>query len=149
MTIQELIDVGFTRVASWQLDESGQAFYKEELPAEPGLYLFVVKEKVQYVGSTLVNLRTRMHKYEKRQAMGDSKRPVHCKLAEELAKDVPVEIYFRSISADERTPWDGLSVSVLLGAEAALIATLHPLWNRRGRTLLLDSTSVNSDDEQT
>ena len=81
--------------------------------------------------------------------MGYSKRPVHCKLAEELAKDVPVEIYFRSISADERTPWDGLSVSVLLGAEAALIATLHPLWNRRGRTLLLDSTSVNSDDEQT
>jgi hypothetical protein len=47
MTIEELIDVGFTRVATWQRDESGQAFYKERLPAKPGLYLFVVKEKVQ------------------------------------------------------------------------------------------------------
>jgi hypothetical protein len=149
MTIEELVGVGFCLVATWQRDESGQAFYKakKQLPEEPGLYLFVVKNQVQYVGSTLVSLRQRMEKYKKRQAKGSSKRPVHSKLAAELASGVRVGIYFRPISADERTPWRGLSVSVLLGAEAALIASLHPLWNRRGRALLLDSRSVNGDND--
>lgn len=146
MTIKELIDMGFRQVATWQRDE-GHALYKGTLPEKPGIYLFVVKAEVQYVGSTLVNLRDRMDKYKKRQANGDLNRPVHCGLAAQLANNIPVEIYFRHISADQRTPWDSLSVSVLLGAEAALITTLQPLWNRRGRTLLLDSTSVNEDND--
>jgi hypothetical protein len=149
MTIKELITMGFRQEATWERDELGHALYKGKLPDKPGIYLFVVNAEVQYVGSTLVNLRDRMDKYKKRQANGDLSRPVHRELAAALAKNIPVEIYFRHISADERTPWDSLSVSVLLGAEAALIATLQPIWNRRGRALLLDSTSVNDDTEVT
>jgi hypothetical protein len=49
---------------------------------------------IQYLGSTSVNLRERMDKYKNHQAKDSSKRPVHSKLAAELARGAAVEIYF-------------------------------------------------------
>jgi len=49
-----------------------------------------------------------------------------------------VEIFVREIGNAERTSWENLPVSLLLGVEAAFIEDLNPAWNRRGRKSIED-----------
>jgi hypothetical protein len=89
-----------------------------------------------------------MTNYQRRQGEGKSSRLVHVSLRDAISSGERIEIHTRPVEKAERAEWRGLPVSVILGAEAALIEDLHPIWNRRGRLLLLDRAAVNEDDPE-
>ncbi len=148
VTFDEMKSVGgFFQVAEWRRSTDGIISCEGDVPSKPGLYLFAVEQHVRYVGSALERLDKWMQSYQRRQRDNRSNRPVHAGLAEAINKGERVEIYVRPIPENARNVWQGLPVSVILGVEAALIADLNPLWNRRGRVLLLDTESVDEKSE--
>ncbi|ANT49755.1 GIY-YIG nuclease family protein [Mesorhizobium amorphae] len=101
----------------------------KEVPSASAIYVLIQKEQVCYVGSA-DNLRRRLGSYLRRQNAGaPSPRPVHKLLHEALRK---AEVYVLCLTFEKRGRWvEKLPVDMILGAEAGLIATLMPDWNRR------------------
>jgi|GEM_PF-4921826 len=133
MKLSELEAVGLTRVGTLTRGADGKAVMAGTVPAEPGLYLFVVGEDVRFVGSTAGGLAKKMGYYRRMHNEAAAAGPVIAQLKRTLINGDSVSIYTRAIGPAERLDWQGLPVSVLRGIEAALIQSLTPAWNRRGR----------------
>jgi hypothetical protein len=146
MTLDELKTLGFQRQAAWARDKAGNTICRGDIPDTAGLYLFCVTSEIRYVGAALGSLRRRMRSYQRRQHNRSSTRPVHKKLAEAIERGEFVEVFTRAIDVQASTEYLGLPVSIILGAEAALIARINPERNRRGRAALLDSQAATADD---
>jgi len=152
ITLAELIDAGFRLSAKLHKNDAGDPVLSSGTPLESGIYLFVVENRIRYVGSAAKSLSRRMNSYARRQKLAAhqkqalSTRPVHVELAKVLAGNHDVEIYTCAIAAGERIVWNRLPVSVRLGLEAALIIDIDPPWNRVGRSLPLDSDDDDLED---
>lgn len=145
MKLNDLTDLGFKLIAEWHLHEDGLVSLVGRVPAEVGIYLFVVDARVRYVGSAADGLGHRMRSYSRRQNSNPAGRPVHEGLSSALKAGENVQVFTLAVPAEARTAWGKLPVSALLGIEAALIEDLHPLWNRRGRKLVLETDEVPGD----
>ncbi|WP_181176424.1 GIY-YIG nuclease family protein [Mesorhizobium sp. B2-3-5] len=101
----------------------------KELPNVSAIYALLHKDQVRYIGSA-ENLRRRLGSYLRRQNAGaTSPRPVHKLLHTALYE---AEVYVLCLTIEKRGRWvEKLPVDMMLGAEAGLIATLIPDWNRR------------------
>jgi hypothetical protein len=147
MTLDDLNAAGFQHKGYWCCDEAGDAICRGGIPNVPGLYLFTVDSEIRYVGAALESLLKRMGSYQRRQRDGQSKRPVHVELRKTIRRDETVRIYVRETDVAAVIKWGDLPVSIILGAEAALIRAIDPQWNRRGRTTELDSKAVRGSDD--
>jgi hypothetical protein len=139
--IKELKNAGFQCTGKWCNGTSGVSC-KGSIPKKPGVYLFVVKQRIKYVGSAR-NLCERMKRYQGKQrqpTQGNERktRPVHSRLSKLIRKSKIVKVYTLPIDNNEPYRWkDLLPVDLILGIEAALIAEINPRWNRRGRKPML------------
>lgn len=133
-----LIVEKFIPTSTWERDGHGQAHINGDVPAQPGVYLFVIGGKIYYVGSAVSSLRSRMASYRRRQNGGLPSRPVHIELSKALDEGKLVEVFTLVIPEPIEVGREGLPVDYAIGLEAGLIRTLNPPWNRRGSKLVLD-----------
>ena len=137
-----LLAAGFKPIAIWRRTDTGKVQCEGEIPTSTGIYVFAVADVVRYIGAAK-NLRDRILSYKRRQDNPKpGRRPIHEKLTKSLERGGEVEVYVLEKDLSAQVTWKGLPVDPILGVGAALIASLNPVWNQRGRTLLLDSDTV-------
>jgi hypothetical protein len=117
------------RTFQWADGEYSMTPTMPPLPTSEGIYAFVAKGELKYVGAAK-NLRKRLLSYLRRQKKPTSSRPVHGLLQIELGTG-PVEVFVRLFN-ERTTLYENLPIDLVLGVEAGLIAKLNPPWNRRG-----------------
>lgn len=129
--LDRLRHAGFARSGVLRRTPSSVAF-EGTAPREPGVYAFLVRGEVTYIGAAQRGLRNRVESYLRQQTQRRSTRPVHAALAIALESD-DVEVL---TVVPEDADWNGLPVNTIAGLEAGLIKALKPAWNRRGVTVL-------------
>jgi hypothetical protein len=137
--LNELIAAKFERTGVWRRNEQGLSLCEGPIPKSPGVYLFIVGGVIRYIGSAQRSLHSRMKSYERRQRDGKSIRPVHVALGKAIDGCVPVEVHTLVIDEPLRDGLEGLPIDYAVGLEAGLIRAVDPVWNRRGRTQILDA----------
>jgi hypothetical protein len=140
--LNSLIAVKFQKTGTWHRNEQGQAICVGPVPKSPGVYLFVVDGVVHYIGSSLKSLHSRMRGYERRQRGRTPQRPIHSELGNAIEARTVVKVHTVVIKEPIQYDPDGLPVDYAIGLEAGLIQALNPMWNRRGRKLVLDNNDL-------
>jgi hypothetical protein len=129
--LAQIVAAGFTRSAIWREAEQTQVF--AEVPAEPGIYAFVVEGQVRYIGKTHTTLRGRMMNYQRRQRMQALSRPVHLAITEVHRGKGEIEVYTIVPDLSDHRLWNGLRVDFVVGLEAGMIQQFKPVWNQPPR----------------
>ena len=127
-----LKDLKFNLIGEYFLNEAGEVDVKhnvEKLSTGNRLvYLFAVKDKIMYVGSTKRGYR-RPLRYYRNINKKDKLRKVHSGIKEVLDSGEKVHIYAR-IFENIEMEFEGLSLNPFLAYEEALIERLDPDWNK-------------------
>lgn len=128
--IRHLKDAGFKEAGKWKLNSRPRLpQFEGQMPEEPGVYAFVVKRKVRYIGSAQRGLHRRFRSYTNPKNKGTVATRIRKHVSDALAKGDDVKVL-----AIICTPlsWNGLPVNLVAGLEEGLIRSLKPKWNRRG-----------------
>jgi hypothetical protein len=145
-SLTTLVAAGFVRAGIWRGGEDIHHF----VPAQPGVYVFVVQGKIMYVGSSKgtvekTTLRSRMRSYQRSQSNGLSKRPVHLAIAELHKVKGKIEVFtLVPDMSEQQIKWKGLPIDLVTGLEAGLIRKFIPKWNIRGRPTVSETVSKRS-----
>jgi len=124
-----LIDAGFIRIGQWT-SISDEAFEQDYIvPADAGVYAFVVDGIIRYIGLTQRSLRGRMAHYVRGHARQRTSARVKGLILTALNAGSHVEVL---IATPEATTWNGLPVLTAPGLEAGLIRMIRPEWNMQG-----------------
>lgn len=128
VAIELLIDAGFTLLGSWKAAQTGIAL-STKAPKDPGVYAFVVKGMIKYIGLTKRGFHRRMYNYQKPGATQSTSIRINQVIAEHIASGEPVEIY---LAVPPALQWNGLPIHSAAGLEAGLIDMIQPPWNKMG-----------------
>jgi hypothetical protein len=147
LSLKDLKNVGFKQCASWRLRDDKSSFLQveTEIPEKPGIYLFVVDDKVRYVGKADKTLNHRVHSYESRRRGGKRARPVHVGVRDALKRGDKVTVFTLEVKEPRIIVSEGMPLDRLVGIEAGLIETIDPDWNRynsKGRKRRIDTGPV-------
>lgn len=127
--VERLIEAGFSRLGQWAL-VSDDAFELDCIvPADPGVYVFVVDSVIRYIGLTQRGLRGRMGHYVRGHSRQRTSARVKGLILAALGAGSRVEILIATPGATE---WRGLPVLTAPGLEAGLIRMIQPAWNMQG-----------------
>ncbi len=127
--VERLIEAGFSRLGQWAL-VSEDAFKLDCIvPADPGVYVFVVDSVIRYIGLTQRGLRGRMGHYVRGHSRQRTSARVKGLILAAFGAGSRVEIL---IATPEATEWRGLPVLTAPGLEAGLIRMIQPEWNMQG-----------------
>ena len=111
----------------------------EDVPTAPGVYAFVVRREVMYIGSaqgSKGSMRGRIRNYQRHQREDSEtkrRRPVHREITRVHKNKGKIDVYTLRLRQSQQIKWKGLPVDLASGLEAGLIRELHPKWNHRGR----------------
>lgn len=128
VSIEVLMDAGFTLLGSWEAAETGIAL-SAKAPKDPGVYAFVVRGVIKYIGLTKMGFHRRMYNYQKPGATQSTSIRINQIIAEHIAGNEAVEIY---IAVPPALEWNGLPIHSAAGLEAGLIDMIQPPWNKMG-----------------
>ena len=124
-----LIEAGFVRIGQWT-SISDEAFELDCIvPADAGVYAFVVDGFIRYVGLTQRGLRGRMAHYVRGHARQRTSARVKALILATLRDGGKIEVL---IATPEPSEWNGLPVLTAPGLEAGLIRMIRPEWNMQG-----------------
>jgi len=124
-----LLKNGFTYSADWTLDEQGAPALDRPAPQEPGVYVFVMQDRIAYVGVTARTLRKRMDDYRRGHIRQRTSARLRGLIIDTLRSGTVVRVLF---AMPESGTWNGFVVNTALGLESELIRALKPTWNRQG-----------------
>ena len=143
-----LKDLKFNLIGEYFLNEAGEVDVKhnvEKLSTGNRLvYLFAVKDKIMYVGSTKRGYR-RPLRYYRNINKKDKLRKVHSGIKEVLDSGEKVHVYTR-IFEDIVINYEKLKLNPYLAYEEALIFHLEPEWNNEKKS---DKSEVDVDGKAT
>lgn len=128
LPVAVMLDGGFQLCGPWDGQE-GRLRCPSGLPAEPGVYAFVIDGVAQYVGVATRSLAKRLYGYSRPGPSQKTNQRVSALLLELIAAAKCVEVYF---AIPPRFEWNGLPVSGAEGLEGGLIQTFHLPWNVKG-----------------
>jgi hypothetical protein len=124
-----LVEAGFVRIGQWT-SISGEAFELDCIvPAEAGVYAFVVDGIIRYIGLTQRGLRGRMAHYVRGHVRQRTSARVKGLILAALGAGSKIEVL---IATPEPSEWNGLPVLTAPGLEAGLIRMIQPEWNMQG-----------------
>jgi hypothetical protein len=132
ISLAGLKKAGFEKTGGFSTLKGGPELWRENIPGDPGLYLFVIDEEIYYVGKTQRSLRRRILAYRRALDRDFRRREVHNGLEEALDDGKKVEVYTLIVKAPRHLIIDDLPFDYLVGLEAGLILNLQPDWNSRG-----------------
>ena len=134
-----LADMGFLQAGRFVADASDSKRMKfetiiEGLPKSPGVYAFLVNDKMIYVGSTTSTkgISSRVAQYCL-SSKNSKSRPVHGLLRSHTRQEREIEVWIMPTEEDLPIGDRGLFVDVAIGVEAWLIKKFKPDGNPRGR----------------
>lgn len=128
VSVEVLMDAGFTLLGSWVAVETGIAL-SAKAPKDPGVYAFAVKDVIKYIGLTKMGFHRRMYNYQKPGATQSTSIRINQIISEHIAASEVVEIY---IAVPPALEWNGLPIHSAAGLEAGLIDMIQPPWNKMG-----------------
>lgn len=142
LTLATLKKSGFERVGSWTHDEKKRPAlreWREELPVESGIYLFVLNDTIKYVG-VANNIRARLGQYAKSFQRHIGPRLVDRGIADALKKELGEVIIYVRMGIKPRISYrGGLPFDDLAGLEAGLIEETRSEWNKGARKRLIST----------
>jgi hypothetical protein len=125
--MKELVGMGFKKVGDWSLAGNNIDF---SLPKESGknkvLYSFIENNTIVYIGKSENTLHKRMYQYKNPDPTQETNARVNHEIKNSLNQGQKIEIY--ALEYD-----DSFSTDSLNDAEARLIETKQPKWNKRGK----------------
>lgn len=127
--VERLIEAGFSQLGQWALVSDDAIELDCIVPADPGVYVFVVDSVIRYIGLTQRGLRGRMGHYVRGHSRQRTSARVKGLILAALGAGSRVEIL---IATPEATEWRGLPVLTAPGLEAGLIRMIQPEWNMQG-----------------
>jgi len=128
VAIDFLVDAGFVRLGKWIAREDGIGL-SEPVSKNPGVYAFVIEDRIMYVGVSRRGFRQRMYNYQRGYHRQRTSHRINLIIAEQVRAGIVVEIYGATPPALE---WNGLPVNAAAGLEAGLIELIQPPWNKMG-----------------
>jgi hypothetical protein len=129
LSLAALRKAGFEQSGLWRRNEVGAPSVAGTIPKLPGVYLFVVDDKVHYVGKADKSLHTRVGAYSRTLRRSKRLRLVHKGIEKALNNGTEISIYTLVVTAQRLVERNGLPVDYLIGLEAGLIEALNPDWN--------------------
>ncbi|WP_313195381.1 GIY-YIG nuclease family protein [Shinella zoogloeoides] len=123
-----LLRAGFHFLGEWK-GENEDFQIDARVPADAGVYSFVVDDVVMYVGLTQRGLRARLDGYRRGYERQRTNARVKALIQEALAAGKRVKVLVATPAAAE---WNGLPVNTAAGLEAGLISMIQPAWNILG-----------------
>ncbi len=129
LSLRALRAAGFQKIGPWVPGDDGVPALSP-LDAKPGIYLFVVNGKVQYVGKA-DNLHIRLGSYPRAIRAARRTRTVHNEIERLLDEGIRIDVYTLALRETKRFTKErnGLPLDRLVGLEAGLIEALEPPWN--------------------
>lgn len=129
-----LLEAGFSVVGEWTLAPDGKIVLEGCTPNEPGVYVFILADRVVYIGVTLRSLQERMRQYRQADPGQRTSARINGRIrtAAEAGQTLKV-----SVATPKHFDWNGLPVSTTAGLEVRLIQAIKPEWNIQGGTKLL------------
>lgn len=125
----DLLKSGFSYHCDWCLSENDHLSLDREALAQPGLYAFVLEDKIVYIGTTRRNLSQRMRDYCRGNIGQKTSFRIKNKIIGSLQDGKSVRVLF---ATPENAEWNGLPAVVAEGLEVGLIESIRPCWNKRG-----------------
>jgi hypothetical protein len=139
LTLSTLKKRGFIRAGFWALNKQQKPGLVPILPEKlemPGIYLFVVSNKINYVGRSRSSINSRLKRYDYAFQHRPPRRTVDKEIIKAL-KQQEVDIYIRVLAENSISYRNGLPFDFLEGLEAGLIIETGCGWNRGARTRIL------------
>lgn len=128
---------GFREVGIWGLQDDGALMPLQKVPAGPGVYAFVIGNRVVYVGVAIGGLRRRLRCYAR-----PGKRKTARRIRDEILKAVDRPVRAMCVQPSD-TQWNGLPVNIAAGLELGLIQTYDLPWNRRHASMSVKAATVS------
>lgn len=128
-SLDVLMNSGFQLLGEWMPEPESAIRLDGKAPLQPGIYSFVVNDRVVYVGLTISGLRTRLDQYRVGYEGQKTNARVKKLIAEALSGGQRVKVL---VATPEPLEWHGLPVNTAAGLEAALIQMIRPAWNKLG-----------------
>lgn len=125
----DLLNLGFEHIGRWSVVEDG-ILLDGIPPNEPGVYAFLLNDRVVYVGLTQNGLKTRMGHYRRGHARQKTSARVKGLISNALSEGGKVEVLTCIPGAVE---WSGLLLQLAPSLEASLIGLIQPAWNIQGK----------------
>lgn len=132
--LKRLHAAGFRHAGRWARSGDGVSFTCYA-PEEPGVYVFVVRGRVHYVGAAQRGIARRLRSYHRKQRRFQERpdpRPVHRHLFDTIAAGDKVDVF---VLAPDQHTWRDLPINLTAGIEEGVIKVFNPPWNVRGRTM--------------
>lgn len=126
---ENLLRSGFQLLGEWIQDSEGKIRLDATAPVEPGVYAFVVEDRVAYVGLTKNGLRGRFDQYRRGHKRQRTSARLKNLITKTLLEGRRVKVLFATPSA---SVWNELPVNTAAGLEAGLIQKIRPPWNIMG-----------------
>jgi hypothetical protein len=124
-----LLRGGFQIVGEWTQDPGGSIGLNARVPAESGVYAFVIDDSVMYVGLTNGSLKACLDQYRRGHEGQRTRSRVKKLIAKTLSEGQRVKVM---AATPEPLEWRGLPVNGAAGLEAGLIRMFRPAWNITG-----------------
>lgn len=128
LTVDELVDCGFTLSGRWRLSNSGELELEVPAPVVSGMYAFALNGIVQYVGVGTIGLAKRLSHYAKPGISQITNQRLNRIIKNQMRKSSQVEIYTAS---PPDLDWNGLPIHGSAGLELGLIKKYALPWNSR------------------
>lgn len=129
LEVKRLIDAGFVKSGSWELDPGGLLRPDRMLPTERGVYAFCGRDTARYVGVASMGIKKRLYFYSKPGKTQRTSQRINEILRKVLAQGDEVDIY---TATPGDLSWNGLPVNGSAGLEVGLIEAFYLPWNIRG-----------------
>jgi len=132
MNVSDLIKAGFREIGHWRERDGALVPDLTKAVSERGaVYVFVDDDEIAYIGLSMMPLDKRFYHYAK---PGPSQ-PTNTRLKALILDRLAIGARFRILVAfPGQLDWNGLPLDVAPGLETALINTIQPKWNKKGRS---------------
>ncbi len=128
-----LLRSGFVEIGTWVQTEDGGVALDGRASSDPGVYIFLIGDKVVYVGLTVRSLQGRMNQYRRGDPRQRTSARIKGRIKATLAEGASVKVF---TAQPEPSEWNGLPIHTAAGLEYGLIQALRPSWNiQTGRIL--------------
>ncbi len=130
--MKRLTEVGFIKVGTWAISDSGIKFLLTHLHEERKvLYSFISGGRVLYIGKTTQSLNGRMKGYQNPGPTQRTNIRVNKNIYQHLEGGSTIDIYVLTDSG--LLQYGGFTISISGGLEDTLIDALKPDWNITGK----------------
>ena len=126
---QVLLESGFSYIGDWELDAAGRISLGIKVPKDPGVYAFVIDDRVVYVGLTKSGLHRRFDQYRRGHKRQRTSARINQLILKELASGKEIKVL---IATPPPSEWNWLPVDTAAGLESGLIKGMSPIWNIMG-----------------